>query len=302
MDGRLTPEDERLTLRVRRGWVALGLALVVHAAVSVLLSLLPTPKKVPERIELSFASAAPAPAPKSTEPPAPEPPARAQPRPPRPERSTPLPTTAPVVPMLPADTPPTDTRAVLPDVPLAPEPAPVPQPSSWKDRLRQQLASTATPSTMFLDGPLKPSFSTLDRVAYADPRMHDEETERRLQVDHGPFFRRGLEALRGQWHPGEVLTQTERDPTRRCGRTTRTTFAVAVLDRQGNVVDVEVKNPSGCPDLDDEAVAAFKRVARFPHPPEGIFISPEGEPMQTARYPVRFIVTFDGGLRLDWRG
>jgi hypothetical protein len=63
-----------------------------------------------------------------------------------------------------------------------------------------------------------------------------------------------------------------------------------------------VKRESGCPALDDEAVAAFKRVARFPHPPTGIFFLPDGTPTDTARYPVRFIVTFDGGLQLDWRG
>ena len=80
-----------------------------------------------------------------------------------------------------------------------------------------------------------------------------------------------------------------------------TTYAVAVLDKQGNVVDVDLKTPSGCPALDDEAVAAFKRVAQFPHPPDGIFVSPDGTPTETARYPVRFIVTFDGGFQLHWQ-
>mgnify|MGYP006194647243 CR=1 FL=1 len=73
------------------------------------------------------------------------------------------------------------------------------------------------------------------------------------------------------------------------------------LKEEGHVVDVDLKVPSGCPGLDEEAIAAFKRVAHFPHPPAGIFVAPDGSPRKTARYPVRFIVTFDGGLRLDWR-
>jgi hypothetical protein len=41
-------------------------------------------------------------------------------------------------------------------------------------------------------------------------------------------------------------------------------------------------------------------VARFPHPPPGIFFGPDGSELETARYPVRFIVTFDGLVHLDW--
>ena len=152
-----------------------------------------------------------------------------------------------------------------------------------------------------LTGPLAPSFSTLNGVAAADPRQHDEENERRLVADNGVFFRRGLEALRGHWHPDEVLNAPGHEAAKRCGREARTTFAVAVLNKQGDVVDVDLKTPSGCPELDAEAIAAFKRVAQFPHPPAGIFTAPDGTPTETARYPVRFIVTFGGGLQLDWR-
>ena len=149
-------------------------------------------------------------------------------------------------------------------------------------------------------GPLMPTFATLDRVAAADPRMHDEETEQRMMADDGTFFRRGLEALRGNWHPEDVLNAKGRAAARRCGRQMRTTYAVAVIDKLGNVIDVDLKTPSGCTDLDEEAIAAFIRVAQFPHPPAGIFVGPDGTPRETARYPVRFIVTFDGALHLDW--
>lgn len=131
--------------------------------------------------------------------------------------------------------------------------------------------------------------------------MHDEENERRLMADHGPFFRRGIEALRASWHPNEALRGVSSDPVQRCGKRTRITFAVAILDKLGNVVDVDLKEPSGCPVLDDEAIAAFKRVARFPQPPLGLFQAPDGSALETARFPVHFILSFDGGLRLDWQ-
>lgn len=303
MERRFPPDDDgRVTLRVPRAAVALVAAVVLHVGATVITSLLPEPKKVPQRIELTFAQApSPPAAPSAPSAPASREAAK-EPRRERRRKASPLPYTSPVAPVLPPSESPPENRAELPSVPVAPEPSPPPQPSSWRERLMAQLAETAPKSTRYLAGPLAPSTGNLEQIAHADPRMHDEETERRMAADYGPFFRRGVEALRRTWHPIDVLRVTERDPSRRCGAKNRTTFAVAILDRSGNVVDVELKSPSGCPDLDDEAIAAFKRVAQFPHPPEGIFVAPDGTPMETARYPVRFMVTFDGGLRLDWRG
>jgi TonB family protein len=202
----------------------------------------------------------------------------------------------------PSPTPP-DNAAVLPIAERAPDPLqPVPPPTptapgTWKERLLSSLA----PPPRSPDAVLPPSFATLDRVAAADARLHDDKNEERLVVDYGPFFRRGLEALRATWHPDEVLQRQQRDEVLRCARELRTTLAVAVIDREGDVIDVELKRPSGCPMLDAEALAAFRRVARFPHPPDGLFVDGVGAPADTARLPVRFIVSFDGTVRLDWR-
>ncbi len=292
-------DDRHLTLRVPRAGVALVAALLVHAVIALFMTLLPEAKKAPERIQLTFAPPPPprAAAPSRAPPTSPAPPPRPKKR--RAHHEAP-PATSPVLPELPPSEEPPPERAELPMVEQSPEPAPPPAPSTWKDRLLEQLAATRPRPARVPMGELAPTFSSLDRVAFNDPRMHDEENERRMAEDFGPFFRRGLEALRGNWHPNEVLDNTEHDPTRRCGRQDRTTFAVAVLDKEGNVVDVDLKTPSGCPALDDEAVAAFKRVARFPHPPAGIFVAPDGTPTETARYPVRFIVTFEGGFQLLW--
>ena len=204
-----------------------------------------------------------------------------------------------MAPVLPPSEKPPENRAQLPMVETSPVPAPPPT-TSWKDRLKETLAEPPPPRPA--TGVLSPSFATMNRVAASDARLHDEETERRMHANHGPFFRRGIDALRAQWHPDEVLRSVDqRDPTRMCGKQTRTTWAIAILDKQGDVVDVEVKQDSGCAPLDRESVAAFKRVGRFPFPPAGLFFTPDGAPSETARMPVRFIVSFDGSLRLDWR-
>lgn len=294
-------EREHLTLRLPVAWVALVAALALHALVGVVAALLPEPPRPERRIELTLSR--PPPPPPAAEAPTPAPAAPAPTAPPprakKPRKRAPPPPPSPVAPeLLPSEDPP-ENRAQLPMVEVDPTPAPPPEPQTWEERLREQLAATTPKRPRMASGPLAPSFAQLHGVAGADPRLHDERTERRLAESFGPFFRRGLEALRGNWHPDAVL----REPAvlRRCGRVARTSYAVALLDREGRVADVELMRSSGCPELDDEAVAAFKRVGHFPHPPAGIFVGPDGSLLELARYPVRFIVTFDGGLRLDWR-
>jgi TonB family protein len=291
-------DDNALTLRAPRSVVAFVVAVVGHVIACTLLTLLPEPKPDPERISITVHKPPP-PKPPATspEPSRAPPPPRA--RPSRPPTTT-TPQTSPVRPELPPSQSPPENRAQLPIVEASPDPAPppAPAPTTWRERLLQSLSTTAPKAPT---GVLAPSLLTLQRVADNDARLHDEENEQRLMADFGPFFRRGIEALRGQWHPEEILQEDAHRETRRCARETRTTFAVAVIDKAGTVVDVELKNPSGCPQLDDEAMGAFRRVARFPHPPEGLFVLPDGTPSATARWPVRFIVSFDGGLRLDWR-
>lgn len=291
-------DDASLTLRAPRSLVAGLTALVAHVVVCFVVAQLPDPKKPPERIAITVQRTSPPPS--SPTPPRSEQPPTPAPRPPKEKQKQEKTQTSPVRPELPPSESPPENRARLPMVETSPEPAPAPKPApTWAERLAESLAPTPP---KIPSGVLAPSFATLDRVAAADERLHDEETETRLQADHGPFFRRGIEALRGQWHPDEVLRSADgRDPTRLCGKQTRTTFAVAVIDRDGNVVDIDVKNPSGCAQLDEEAIAAFQRVAQFPNPPAGLFVAADGTPKKTARYPVRFIVSFDGRLRLDWR-
>ena len=287
-------DDTTLTLRAPRSVVASVLALVAHTLVVGLLTLLPEREKPPQPISITLQQSSPPP------PPATSPSPSLSPPPPSSKQRSPkrAPRTSPVVPELPPS-PPKD-RAQLPIVEKAPTPAPPPaREQTWEERVRDSLA---TPAPKIPTGVLAPSLATLDRVAASDARLFDEKTEQRLQEDFGTFFRRGIEALRGQWHPDEVLSRGDpRDASKLCGKQTRTTYAVAVIDRSGNVVDVDMRRSSECPQLDEEAIAAFLRVAQFPHPPSGLFVDSDGVQVATARYPVRFIVSFDGGLRLDWR-
>jgi TonB family protein len=303
-------DDDVITLRLSRRVVASALALVqalaLHAVVFAIVALLPEPPRREERIEFSVraqpppSSSSPPSSPSSSSPSPPRVAARAPP--PRRAAQPSPPPTSPVVPELPASPSPPDNAAILPVVdkapdPVAPAPPASPTPSTWKDHLLSSLKSPPRPN----DGFLAPSTSTLAQVANADARLHDDENERRLVEDYGPFFRRGLEALRATWHPDDVLRRDRSDEVRRCARQTRETLAIAVIDRDGHVVDVQLSRASGCPALDGEALAAFRRVARFPYPPEGLFVDGAGAPAATARLPVRFIVSFDGSVRLDWR-
>lgn len=282
-------DDNTLTLRAPRGAVAVVVAALAHLSALWIIEQLPVPKKPEERIEMTVASKPPPPPPPSSSTEPPPPPKKRKP----PKQAPP---TTPVAPVLPASPAPPENRAILPDVPVSPEPAP-PPPSNWKESLLSSLAET-TPSTRAPTGVLAPSFRTLQTVANNDPRMHDDTAEARIAENYGPFFRRGIEALRRTWHPEDPLLSPE--VRQRCQTTLRTTQAVATLDREGNIVDVEVKRSSGCPELDAEAVNAWRKVGQLPHPPRGLFVLPDGTPTDTARMPVRFIVSFDGGLRLDY--
>ncbi len=53
------------------------------------------------------------------------------------------------------------------------------------------------------------------------------------------------------------------------------TRVIIVLDRNGNLVKVEIVGISGIKELDDAAVEAFRQAAPFPHPPKGI-VGPDG--------------------------
>lgn len=289
--------DATFTLKLSRRRVAAILAVVAHVAVILTVQQFPEPKPKPKRIEMTVVKPPPPPPPEPDMAPVLPPPPSSSSKPAVKQPQAAPPETSPVVPELPPSENPPDNRAQLPVAEKSDVPAPPPT-GSWKDKLSDALKTPAPSKAP--TGPLAPSFGTLDRVAMSDAKLFDEQTEKKIAANFGPFFRRGIDALRSNWHPDDVLRQLGPDPTLLCGKQKRETWAVAVIDKDGKVVDIEVKKDSGCKALDTEAVAAFKRVAKFPFPPAGLFVAPDGTPTDTARWPVRFIVTFDGGYSLDW--
>lgn len=87
---------------------------------------------------------------------------------------------------------------------------------------------------------------------------------------HATFFNRIADAIRREWQGGEVLSSN--DPAGRVyGFEDRMTVVQVTLDRSGNVVDINVAEPSGAWVLDDEAVRAFKNAGPFANPPVQLF-------------------------------
>ena len=57
--------------------------------------------------------------------------------------------------------------------------------------------------------------------------------------------------------------------------TDRVTKLIVILDKKGNLVNVQMVKDSGVTDLDDAAIEAFQSAAPFPNPPIGI-VEPDG--------------------------
>jgi TonB family protein len=124
---------------------------------------------------------------------------------------------------------------------------------------------------------LTPSPQQLAKLAGAPANDHlpevEVDAETRLNAwrwKHATFFNRIADAIRREWQGGEVLSNN--DPGGNVyGFEDRMTVVQVTLDRGGNVLDVNVAEPSGAFVLDDEAVRAFKQAGPFANPPVQLF-------------------------------
>lgn len=124
---------------------------------------------------------------------------------------------------------------------------------------------------------LTPTPRELARLAGAPSNDYlpevEVDAETRLNAwkwKHATFFNRISDAIRREWQGGEVLSSN--DPAGRVyGFEDRMTVVQVTLDRSGNVLDVNVAEPSGAWVLDDEAVRAFKQAGPFGNPPVQLF-------------------------------
>ena len=98
----------------------------------------------------------------------------------------------------------------------------------------------------------------------------DETSLNTFRFRHATFFNRVADAVRQVWLGGEVLGQV--DPRGNIyGIEDRRSLIQLSLDREGNLVDVAVAEPSGVPALDDEAIRAIREAAPFLNPPAALF-------------------------------
>ncbi len=113
----------------------------------------------------------------------------------------------------------------------------------------------------------------LSGLPRADHLLVEEDNETSLNTfrfKHATFFNRVADAVRRVWVGGEVLGQV--DPRGNIyGVEDRRSLIQITLDREGNVVDVAVSEPSGVPALDDEAIRAIRAAGPYPNPPAALF-------------------------------
>ena len=124
---------------------------------------------------------------------------------------------------------------------------------------------------------LTPTPEDLARIAGAPANdwLPEVEVDAETRVNawrwkHATFFNRVADKIRREWQGGTVLSRD--DPQGSVyGFEDRMTIVQVTLDHGGNVLDINVEEPSGALVLDDEAVRAFKSAGPFPNPPPQLF-------------------------------
>ncbi len=123
---------------------------------------------------------------------------------------------------------------------------------------------------------LKPSPETISLVS-GDPAndyLEDvEESEATLlnsrQFKYASYFNRIKKGISQHWNP--IVEYRKRDPSGRIyGRKDRITVLQVVLNDDGSLNDISVKNSSGLAFLDHEAINAFNKAQPFPNPPKSL--------------------------------
>lgn len=101
------------------------------------------------------------------------------------------------------------------------------------------------------------------------------------------YFQRIRERLDRAWVPilRERLMKYYRSGRQLASDMDHTTKVMVTLNRQGEIVRVQILNQSGTRDLDESAIAAFNKAGPFPNPPRGM-IDVNGE----VRVPWDFIL------------
>lgn len=86
------------------------------------------------------------------------------------------------------------------------------------------------------------------------------------------YYNRIRRQLSQHWEPKVRVKMSQMFKQGRylAAATDRVTKLIVILDKKGNLVNVQMVKDSGVTDLDDAAVEAFQSAAPFPNPPQGI--------------------------------
>jgi len=86
------------------------------------------------------------------------------------------------------------------------------------------------------------------------------------------YYNRIRRQLSQHWEPKVRVKMSQMFKQGRflASATDRVTKLIVVLDKKGNLVNVQMVKDSGVTDLDDAAIEAFQSAAPFPNPPQGI--------------------------------
>jgi TonB family protein len=124
---------------------------------------------------------------------------------------------------------------------------------------------------------LTPSLVELERIAGmpANDALDEVETDAETRLNawrwkHATFIDRVKKGVNRTWRGGAVFQR--HDPTRQVyGSQDLVTWLAVTIDKQGNVIEVNVLEQSGADFLDDEAVRSMQAAAPFTNPPTAIF-------------------------------
>lgn len=148
---------------------------------------------------------------------------------------------------------------------------------------------------------LTPSQEALERALGGGSVDHLEEVESGDETAlsakrwvYATFFNRLKRQVAQNWDPATVWRRTDPDGNKN-GFKTRVTEVRVSLSAKGELSKIVVTNPSGVPELDEEAVRSFHAAAPFPNPPDGL-VNKDGQ--------ITFAFSFFfeiGSPRTSWR-
>jgi TonB family protein len=148
---------------------------------------------------------------------------------------------------------------------------------------------------------LKPTAEALERALGGGSVDHLEEVESGDETAlsakrwvYATFFNRLKRQVAQNWDPATVWRRTDPDGNKN-GFKTRVTEVRVSLGAKGDLAKIVVTNPSGVPELDEEAVRSFHAAAPFPNPPDGL-VNKDGQ--------ITFAFSFFfeiGQSRTSWR-